>query len=437
MSIIIDSPPKVDTKVPEVISTILRAEVLVPVLVILGFASLIMTGFGVGFGQAQPLPLYIFLSILLLVLQLSLIRYRSILRSLYGIAAALFGLVFAAEASFFPNAPGNFTQSPVTYIVVNIAAVIVFGIDAFQRHSSTSPLQSAQRPLRVYRVLATDFAGLALLFGIASFLLDFIHTRSALRFLGVASPHNFIAVDLNSVFGFALPDTVRYLEGFDLALAFIMAAIWLLLIVLIGALTQVNAENKNNDSSQTAATSLLTSLMDIVSRGLTEATYSLRSVLQIFLWLIPAFSIANFAISATAFFNVSAAAQVGILTLFNPFSASSLNNFQLGLLDILFGILALIAVVVTVAVAEFDRTVITQTLDNITEFTQIVSLTLIFFTLSLAVTNAAINLFGITKSTPFQVGAATTVSLLLFLANILLSQVLKRFRTSMQVKAIG
>ena len=418
-------------------SGIFRTEILLPVLVLFGFAAFITSGFGAGLEMAQPFPIYIYCSLLLILLQAYLVNFRSIPRSLYGIAAALFGIVFAADASFFANTPGNFTQSPVTYIIVDIVAVIVFATDTVQRHRGETAFggdQLTSGPVRFYRTLATDFAGLAILFGLSSFLLDFIDTRSALRFLGVGAPNRPIAVDLNQIFGFSLPSTVSKLAGLNLALAFLMATGWLLVIVIIGAFVGVGTPplggTTSSSQNRLEFTAFLRTLRDISKIGFLEATYSLRSVLQIFLWLVPAFSIANFAIVSTGYFNASARATTTIGNLFNPFSASSLDNIGRGFLDLFLAIIALGAVVVTVAVAEFDVTVITNTLRQVGTFVRILSLTLIFFTLSLAVTNAATKLFGIDQFTPFQVGAATVVALGLFISNALVTTLVSRRQTT-------
>lgn len=405
-----------------------RPEILLPLLVVFGYIAFVITGFGAGLGSAQPLPIYLYASLLLILLQLYLSSYRSLLRSLYGIAAAIFGLVFASGASFFPNTPGNFTRAPLTYVIVNIISVIVFASEAWHRLANkddVNHIASQSTALRVYRTLAANFAGLAILFGLSAFLLDFMNTRSALRLLHIPALDKPLVVDLNHLFGFALPTTIRHLEGLNLALAFVMAAIWLLLIVIIGALTGVgtpNAENTNRFQQQGPAfAALLRAFRDIFARGFAEATYSLRSVLQIFLWLIPAFSIANFAGVSSGYFNAAARTQVGIVDLFNPLSASSLSNVGRGFADLLLAMVALLAVAITVVVAEFDTAIITNTLRQMGAFVRVITLTLVFFTLSLAVTNAATKLFSIDQATPFQVGAATGVALLLFAGNALVT----------------
>jgi hypothetical protein len=424
---------------PHPLSGLFRPEILLPVLVILGYVSFVITGFGAGLGALQPLPIYLFASVLLLLLQLYLFSFRTLPRSLYGIGAAIFGLVFAAEASFFPKSPSNFTRAPFTYIIVNIIAVIIFAVDAVQRHTTTTdPTQPGQAnvSLRFYRTLATDFAGLAILFGLSSFLLDFINTRSALHFLGIGAPTKPISVDLNQIFGLSLPATIQHLEGLNLALAFATGVIWLLLIVIIGGLTSLNnqsAPTTGQPATQVPAfLRLLQAFGSIFQRGSVEAIYSLRSVLQIFLWLIPAFSIANFATVSTGYFNASAQGHVGIGELFNPLSASSLANIGRGIDDLVLAVVALGAVVLTVAVAEFNANVIRNTLQQVGSFVRIVSLTLFIFTLALAMTNAVTKLFNIDQATPFQVGAATGVALVLFAVNALVSSITDRPKTTKQ-----
>ena len=429
----------IPSALPTPLQRVFRAEVLLPILVVLGYIAFVTSGFGTGLGMAQPLPIYLYSSVLLVLLQLSLSSFRTVLRSLYGIGAALFGLIFAGEASFFPNSPNNFTRAPLTYVIVNIIAVIIFAVDAVQRHQGATvpgtgtvgdPARGSTPALRIYRTLATDFAGLAILFGLSSFLLDFINTRSALRFLGVGAPSRPITVDLNSLFGFSLPTTVQNLEGLNLALAFAMATIWLLLIVIIGGLTSVGAQGQGAAPRTTTETPAFLALLQafgaIFQRGFLEATYSLRSVLQIFLWLIPAFSIANFASVAVGYFNSAASKSSSIVDLFNPFSASSLDNIGRGFADLLLAVVAVVAVVLTVAVAEFSADIFRDTLRQVGSFLRIVSLTFIFFTLSLAVTNAATKLFNIDQATPFQVGAATVVALALFAANAVVASIAER-----------
>lgn len=412
-----------------------RPEILLPILVALGYLAFVVAGFGASFGDTQALPIYVYCGLLLVLLQVSLARFRSLFRGLYGTGAALFGLVFAGVGTFSSSSSHNFTRAPLTYLIVNVAALIVFGVDAYQRHrgGDTNQPKLATAALRTYRVLATDFAGLALLFGISSFLLDFLNTRSALRFVGVAAPNRPIAINLNTMFGLHLPGTVAHLEGLNLALSFAMATVWLLTIVVIGALTGVGAGPTSDPAAESA--SLLRAIGDVIGRGLNEAAYSLRSVLQIFLWMIPSFSIANFAISSVTYFDASARSGGTLLDLFNPFSAVSLANYQLGFLDLAYAVVAIVAVVLTVAVAEFDWTIITNTLGDVTVFARVIALTLVFFTLSLAVTNAAAILFGFSVTTPFQVGAATTVALGLFGANAALAFILSRARPRAAVPA--
>jgi hypothetical protein len=426
--------PGVPSALPPALQRILRAEILLPILVVLGYVAFVVSGFGSGLEMVQPLPIYLYSSLLLILLQLSLSSFRTVLRSLYGIGAALFGLIFAGEASFFPTTQGNFTRAALTYVIVNSIAVIVFFVDAVQRHQGRGGAGGAvgdvTPALRLYRTLAADFAGLAILFALSSFLLDFINTRSALRFLGVGAPGRPIAVNLNHLFGLGLPKMVRSLEGLNLALAFVMAAVWLLLIVVIGGLTSLSNQGQgiltHSSSQNPPFLTLLQAFGAIFVGGFREATYSLRSVLQIFLWLIPAYSIANFAIVSVGYFNVAARSHGNILDLFNPFSASSLGNIGRGIADLLLAVVAVAAVILTVVVAEFSAAIVRSTIDRVGSFLRIVSLTFIFFTLSLAVTNAASKLFGIDDATPFQVGAGTVVALALFGVNAVLATITDR-----------
>jgi len=421
----VEAPVATMTRSPTAQSSTIGLEIALPTLVILGFIAFLVTGFGAGLGQVQPLPVFIFLGILLLLLQLYLSKDRSLLRTLYGLGAATFGLVYAAEASFFPTAPGNFTRKPVTYVIINIIAVIVFVVDAVQRHRANGSVQDGA-PVRAsasfYRNLATDFAGLAILFALSSLLLDSLNTRTVLHVFGVPQSNPYVAVDLNALFGVSLPGNIHTLEGLNLALALVATVVWLLLVVIIGAFagSGVNANpGSPQGSNQSAFGGFLAALGSIFSRGETQATYSLRSVLQIFIWLIPSFSITLVSQNVANYLNKAAAAQTGntgsnILQLFNPLSTSSVNSFPTGLEVVGLAIVAFAAVVVAVALAEFNRQVIVDTLLELGTFIRVLSLTLVFFSLALAATNAVSILFNIDSSTPFQVGALTIVALLAF-----------------------
>jgi hypothetical protein len=396
----------------------LQPAIIVPVLAILGYVAFVITGFGTGLGQYQPVPIYLYLSILLFLLQIILRHDQSFASGLYSFAAALFGIVYAAGAIFAKNSFFDLTKSGPTYITLNALAVIVFIIDAVRRHmagelpGSTGEVQHANVSFRFYRILATDFAGLAILLVISSLLLDGVRTAFG------------YSVNLNAILGIsALPGTIQDLDGLDLALAFVAAAVWLLLIVIIGALAGTGSQNSVG-GNQSPFSSFASALGNVARRGFLDATFSLRSVLQIYLWLVPAFSIAIFSQQATTFLNSSASGvptDLRIVELFNPLSPNSQSNFGNGLIEIALGLVALVAVVVTVAIADFNRQVIIDTVKQVGTFGRIVSLTLIFFSLSLAFTNAALILFNIDTSTPFQVGAVAVVGLIAFGVSALIS----------------
>lgn len=403
----------------------LRQEVLIPAFVILGYAAFLISGFdgfGAKLGSSRPLPIYIYVVILLFILQYSISHDRSLVKTVYGFGAAAFAAIYAAEIVFY-NGTQNFTKSTLTYVILNAFVVGIFVFDAIKRHRArittemlmgevSKPGATVAGPLFDFQALATDFAGASLLFFISSALLDFLDQRVILHILGFPSTPVYADLSLNKLFGWNLGAPIDRLDGLDFALGFVAGALWLLTLAIIAALSVIQ---RNATTNKTDVTNFFGAIGDIIRRGATEATYSLRSVLEIYIWLVPAFSVANFAAEITTYFNNSAHSQnSGIVDLFNPLSANSLANFGPGVLDIVLAGVAMAAVVAAVAISEFNGAIIQTTLSNIGTFIRIVAISAIFISLSLAFTNAASILFSVTKSTPFQVGAVTVAALIIF-----------------------
>src|SRR5262249_4257369 len=276
--------------------------------------------------------------------------------------------IFNAEG----HKPGNFTRAAITYIIINILLFIVFVYDAINRRlmrpnnlnasDSDNPNPSRQRRSPIsYGAFATDFAGLAILCFIAALLLDTLGQRTVLGWIGIKLGGPYVIVDLNQLFGLNLPAPISHLEGLDLGIGFAAAAVSLLLLVIVGALTLSGGENP--------AANLLRGeerfgsvLQRILSQAVDQTFLSLRLVLSPLIWLIPAFSIAGFSNNVAAYLHISAhATNSGILDLFNPFNATSINNLpNLGAV-LLLGAIAIGTVILSVAIVEHDSNVILHT----------------------------------------------------------------------------
>ena len=109
------------------------ARITLPILVLGGYAALLITGYDTQLGTVRALPLYAYLCILLLVLQIAISRQRSVLRVFYVLVSSAFAILYAGERAFGPQTNGNFTKSPYTYIVINTLLLIVFVVDVIGR----------------------------------------------------------------------------------------------------------------------------------------------------------------------------------------------------------------------------------------------------------------------------------------------------------------
>jgi hypothetical protein len=405
-------------------------QVLLPLIVVLGYVAFLITGIDAT-GNASltdnpPVMLYIYFSLLLVLLQVAISENRSLGRLLYVFIASGFAIVYAGEAIFNAEGhkPGNFTRTAVTYIIINILLFVVFIYDAINRRrmrpgsltASGADDASAPRVRRSpisYGSFATDFAGLAILCFIAAFLLDTLGQRTVLGWIGVKLGGAYVVVDLNQLFGLNLPAPISHLEGLDLGIGFAAAAVSLLLLVIVGALTLSGGENP--------AANLLRGeerfgnvLQRILSQAVDQTFLSLRLVLSPLIWLIPAFSIAGFTNNIANYLHISAHnGNSGILDLFNPFTATSLDNLPTLGTVLLLGAIAVGTVILSVAIVEHDSNVILHTLGIFRVAGRIAGLTLGFFLYSLAALNAGAVLFLGTKAEPFQVGTGGLLALLL------------------------
>ncbi|MFI5272606.1 MAG: hypothetical protein ACHQ4H_06175 [Ktedonobacterales bacterium] len=392
---------------------LMPARIYLPILIVLGYVAFLITGFGTQLGAFQPVPVYIFFSLLLFTLQLAISETHTVARVSYVILTSGFAIVYAGERVF--NSAQNFTRSPYTYIILNALLLIVFVYDALGRRRSRAAQSGTDgaRPRPTtrlsYRALATEFAGGAILFYVAAFLLDVLGPQTLFQRLGIprigASSH-YPGVDLNSALNLNLHTPINLLQNLDLAIALFATAISLLLLVIIGALVIPQ-------SQQTGSVTYGRSLDAIITSALRQVSLSLRLVLGPLVLLIPAFSIAAFSQQITEYLRFSAQASWStLLDLFNPLSKTSLAHVQQGLVTLGFGVLAVGMAVLAVIVMEQKGRIITRAFHIVEETGRVVSWTWAFFLYSLAALNAVVVLTGFTSVEPFQVGAPGLIALL-------------------------
>ncbi|MGZ3640190.1 MAG: hypothetical protein ACXVCX_20355 [Ktedonobacterales bacterium] len=414
------------------------ASVLAPVFFLLGYVAMLISGFGKGLGTLQSLPIYIFFCFLLLMLQTGISDNRSVGRIIYIFVSSGFAIVYAGETLFDPST-GNFTRSPYTYIIINILLLAVFFYDAIVRRNlrhqrpnfglaqaggaPASPndafaAHSIRSPIS-YGALGTDFAGLAILLYISSFLVSLISRQQA-------QGRPWVDVDLNASLGLHLSTTIARLEALDLVLAFGATAASLLFLGLVGVLASSSVPAKGGSAVRSFGGSLRT-IIDVAFR---EVLGSLRLVLGPLVWLIPAFCIGYFSRGVVKYFNLSAETHsASILDLFNPLSAASVANFGSGLTNLALGAVAFVAVVAAVAVVEPDGRLLRRTLAIFGLAGRSTALSLAFFIYSLAAVNAFAVLISATTAEPFQVGAPGLITLLASGAFILYSSLRERQRS--------
>jgi hypothetical protein len=336
---------------------------------------------------------------------------------MYLFGTSGFALLYGAIVYFFrPNV--GLIREPVLYIAINVFVVIVFIYDAITRRirerRSPSPDRWAGDP---YAELAADFAGLAILFGLAALLLDLLgpHHFWGQYFDYIRNQQPLIRggeVELPFLTG-----TVHTLESADVALALGAAGIALFLTVIVGILSVIPAltppvGRQRATLAGNAVQNFLAQLGDIVDPALDRVLLSLRLVLGPLVWFIPAFSIAAFSEAVRDYLNKSFDDQGGgLLGLFFPLSATARENIGSGLLVFLIGVVAVSTVVVAVAVVEHDRTVIADTMRVLGIAGRAIALVLAIAIYSLALINAFAVFVGLTNGRPFQVGTSGLLAL--------------------------
>lgn len=398
---------------------VIPARAYLPILILLGYTAFLITGFGTHLGGFQPVPVYIFFSLLLLTFQLTVSENRSVARIVYVLATSGFALIYAGER-VLNTSTKNFTRSPYTYIIINLLLVAVFLLDAIDHrraHPSgfdtavsaqarTIPASENVPPLS-YGAIATDFAGLAILFFIAAFVLDLLGPQNLLTRLGLGKiGQPYVGVDLNQTLGLHLNPPINLLQNLDSLVALGASAIALLFLGIVGALIIPG----NQDAGE--ASGFGGSIGRILGLALREVWRSLRLVLGPLVWLIPAFSIAGFARQITTYLNFSSRnSQANILDLFNPLSATSRAHADQGFQTLGLGVLAVLVVVAAVAIIEENGRIIQRAIKIVLDTGRVLALTWAFFLYSLALLNAVVVLAGVTKVEPFQVGAPGLIAL--------------------------
>ncbi|HEX9067617.1 MAG TPA: hypothetical protein VF807_02525 [Ktedonobacterales bacterium] len=397
------------TPSPAATPTSSGARAILPILVFMGYLAFLSSGFGAALGKFQALPLYLFLAMLLLTLQEIVAPYRSLARFVFSIAASIFALLFALDAVYQPLGTHSFTRSPWTYLLLTIILIVFYAILA-AGVTRRSPAGSGA--LGSYGRLAADFAGAALLFFVLGFLADLVGRNFVLRGLGITPWPPLVEVSLSQLFHLSPNGPIDLLQGVDVALGLICAAIALSFLVVVGALLPSGAGT---------TTRTLRSILASVGASMNE---SLSVALTPFAWLIPAFSIAYLANLTTGFLNEAAAARVGALQLFNPFSPTSLSHVVEGFGTVLVIALAVASAVVAVAVSERDREVLRHMMRVVLASGRTVLLIGGIYILSLALINAVVIMLRVTDVTPFQVGAPGFI--LLLVAGVLLYREISR-----------
>jgi hypothetical protein len=440
---------------------------LITVTVLLGFAALLVAGFGTALGSdGQSLVLYVYLSLLLLALPFAVAPGRSTGQILSTFVGSVFFLVYAGAVAF-GGSTANFTRSPYTYIILEGILLVVYLVDVVARRlgddgvadqgtdqgadpsDATSNLEAEDEPqaTQTFGAMSVNWAGLALFFYIAAFLLDLLGPQDLLRALGLPiDAHPYVIVNLNAALGLGLPGTLSSLQALDLALAIGATAVALLLFALVGDLQltplpsnsspepsgaapgSASYQLRYQDGYQTvqstwqpARSGLGAAIARLVRSAVVGMLRSVRAVVSPLIWLIPAFCAGGLARGVVGYLNRSAQAPGALLDLFNPLSMVGLLSLGDALRNLALAALAIGAGLLAVVVADHSWSAARHALAVVGGIGRTVPLTLTLFLYSLAACNALIALFIPTTPLPFRVGAFGLITLIAafsFLAGI-------------------
>jgi len=319
----------------------------------------------------------------------------------YVVFTSVVALLYAGALLFSTSSLAHdLVTAPGVYVIINGSLIAVYLADTVQRHR----LQSRQREAmgesasRAAGALATDFAGFAVLSSISTIL----------AWLVQAGVPPIVSLDLHRAFALDLPVPVQNLQGINLVLAFGATAVALFFTGL-AAIQTITAERVvATDTGPIAREGNL--LRWVTATAVDEVTRSLRFVLGPLAWIGVGLSLGVLAQQIADYFQSSAPSRQ-VIDLFNPFSVHSQARYGQGLLSLLLGGIALVAVILAVAATEHDERVLIQALALLRGAALAVCLGLAFFTFSLAATNVLAIYLGVTALEPFQVGAFTLLAL--------------------------
>lgn len=398
-------------------------------LISAGYVACLLSGFGTFLDTMGPytlraLPLFVYTALLLISLQGQIIsktnharassEKKPIPRTRTAFTWAISGiaLLYAAWA-YFLNGPDNPVRFPATYIILNLLALVSFlyeffvpdshdGVTGGHHMTESANADTGGQPAAnadhgaVSRVLkwAAKAGGLATFCLLVSLVLRVLATGLRLPF-GIEMPPYVIV----SIRWLPIP-RLMYLQDLDLAIGLFAGFVTLALLCLATAL-DVNAQPTATYWQRVAR---------LLQTALKQSWLSFRFAVSPLIWMIPAFSMATFSRQAAAYFRASAAARSGgVADLFNPLSATSLHYLPMGLADLGYAGIAIVAVLVAVAAYEHDRAIIRQALQLVGAAGRIFVFLFPAFFLSLTVLNAALTLvFG--APVPFQLITATVVT---------------------------
>lgn len=407
-------------------------------VLVLAYAAIVVTGFGIALDRLPPgpgswraIPIYAFCGYLLLVLtwtaQARTLRqteetqatpaavpttadereragqreslYRRA-RLAYLAFITMFGLFYAGAVLFF-KVPNELTRYPQIYIAINATALVIFLYDFLNRlilgrEANVARLAGQRRFFPQYLEYVPVFVQYAAdLGGLAAFCVFAWGTLTFLDNIG------YVAVGVPWLH----MSMIRTLQDLDLVIAVAAGAVALFLLALLGLLF---AAGRNRDAPRI----FFSTFGRMVWFGLDEGLLSLRFVVGPLVSLVPAFAIAYFSAGVTAYFTRAAVAPGnGLGDLLNPFSQSSLGNMVTGFADLALGILAVAAVVLAVAIVEHSTALVRRSLLLLGTAGRAVAFSLLILFLSLALTNAVVILTVTRAPRPFQVGAAALIAL--------------------------
>ncbi len=419
------------------LASIIPSQVFLPIVAILGYTAFLITGFGQSLlGSYQPLPVFVFFGLLLLALQVTLLESHSWTRTVYTLLTSVAALFIAYSIVIDHQDLNAFTRGPYTYVILQIVFTVAFVYDAAHRQIINRRESIARRQSGIvtmpdsrpeiagfpYGPLTADFAGLAILY----YILWGLFTLLTNPTLGLIPGQAYVQhLDFKYLIGVNL-GSLNSLPTFDLVIAIAATAITLLLIgiigVLAGAVNRTSIAGGGAGATTSAGPGAAAvagfggALGNIIRTAVNPVLRSLRLVLGPLFWLASAFSIALTSLFITQYFQANTSTSNGnIADLFNPLSRGA-ESYGGGIAIILLSIFAVGTVFVSVALVEFDQTIIDRMLAIFGAAGRAVSLALIFFTISLAAVNAVVILVNQNyKNEPFQVGGFAVLSLAMFI----------------------